>query len=114
MKNLLMAVALLAGPALSVPTLADEVPVFQLGIAKREFAPKELSLPAGVKLKLEIRNHDATPAEFESNDLSREVVVPGRARVVIYLGPLEPGRYRFFNDFNPSAEGWVVVAKAAK
>ena len=47
MKNLLMTVAILAGPALSAPTLADEVPVFQLGIAKREFAPKELSLPAG-------------------------------------------------------------------
>ena len=114
MKNFLTALAIVGGLALSARTVADEVPVFQLGIANREFAPKELPLPAGVKLKLEIRNDDTFPAEFESNDLSREVVVPAHAKVVIYLGPLEPGRYRFFNDFNPAAEGWVVVGKAAK
>ncbi|MFZ1907749.1 MAG: cupredoxin domain-containing protein [Burkholderiales bacterium] len=114
MKNLLSALVILGAVALSAAALADEVPVFRLAIANREFAPRELSLPVGVKLKLEIRNDDTTPAEFESNDLSREVVVPGHAKVVIYLGPLEPGRYRFFNDFNPAAEGWVVVGKATK
>ena len=106
--------AFLAALATAAAAKADEIPVFKLGIANREFAPKELSLPAGVKLKLEIRNEDAIPAEFESNDLSREVVVPGHAKVVIYLGPLAPGRYRFFNDFYPSAEGWVVVGGAMK
>jgi hypothetical protein len=30
--------------------------------------------------------------------------------VKVYIGPLDPGRYRFFNDFHPASEGWVVVA----
>jgi hypothetical protein len=114
MKTLLASVALFWALAHGVIAHAEDTPVYQLRIADREFAPKELALPARLKVKLEIRNEDAIPAEFESSDLSREVVVPGHLKVVIYLGPLEPGRYRFFNDFYPAAEGWVVVGAAPK
>ena len=85
-----------------------------LDIKDRGFVPQELPLPAGVKVELIIRNQDALPAEFESYDLSREVVVPAHGQVKVYIGPLDPGRYRFFNDFYQSAEGWVVVATTAK
>ncbi|HEV2321509.1 MAG TPA: cupredoxin domain-containing protein [Gammaproteobacteria bacterium] len=85
-----------------------------LDIKDRGFVPRELPLPAGVKVELIIRNQDALPAEFESYDLSREIVVPAHGQVKVYIGPLDPGRYRFFNDFYQSAEGWVVVAAAVK
>lgn len=85
-----------------------------LDIKDRGFVPQELPLPTGVKVELIIRNQDALPAEFESYDLSREVVVPAHGQVKVYIGPLDPGRYRFFNDFYQSAEGWVVVATTAK
>lgn len=114
MKPLLAALVLFGVLLHSAITRADDTSVAQLSIVKREFLPKELALPAGVKMKLEIRNEDTIAAEFESNDLSREVVVPGHLKVVIYIGPLKPGRYRFFNDFYPAAEGWVVVGAAAK
>ncbi|MGH8739028.1 MAG: cupredoxin domain-containing protein [Burkholderiales bacterium] len=114
MRPLLASLALFWVLAHSSITHADDTPLAQLSIAKREFSPKELVLPAGVKVKLEIRNEDAIPAEFESNDLSREVIVPGHLKVVIYVGPLKPGRYRFFNDFYPAAEGWVVVGVPSK
>ena len=82
----------------------------ELIIANQRFSPQELPLPSAIKVKLVIRNQDALPAEFESYDLSREIVVPGHSQVTVYLGPLPPGRYRFFNDFYQAAEGWVVVS----
>lgn len=82
----------------------------QLLIKDQAFQPQELRVPAGQKLELVIVNQDALPAEFESYDLSREVVVPPHGQVKVYIGPLDSGRYRFFNDFHQASEGWVVAA----
>jgi hypothetical protein len=89
---------------------ADPLPV--LAIHDNQFEPKQLSVPAGVKVKLVIRNLDGLPAEFESYDLSREVVVPGHGEVAIFIGPLDPGSYQFFNDFNHEMHGTIVVKPA--
>lgn len=80
-----------------------------LAISQRQFVPQTLSLPAGQKVRVTVRNHDKIPAEFESYDLSREVVVPPGGTVQLYVGPLKPGKYNFFDDFNPNAKGWIVV-----
>lgn len=85
-----------------------------LDIKAQAFEPKEFSVPVGVKVELVVRNDDDLPAEFESYDLSREVVVPAHSQVKVYIGPLDAGRYRFFNDFHQASEGWVVVAAATK
>ena len=85
-----------------------------LEIKDQGFVPQEISLPAGVKVELRVHNGDALPAEFESYDLSREIVVPAHGQVKVFIGPLDPGRYRFFNDFHQQSEGWVVVAAPAK
>lgn len=104
----LLAVGLSGAFALSSPAhAADSLPV--LVIHGQQFEPGELALPAGTKLKLVIRNQDSLPAEFESSDLSREVIVPANGEVTIYVGPLEPGRYQFFNDFNRAMQGTVVA-----
>lgn len=73
------------------------------------FSPPTVALPPGQKIKLTIRNRGPLPAEFESYDLSREVIVPAGGEVEVYIGPLEAGRYGFFNDFNPSMKGAVIV-----
>lgn len=78
------------------------------------FEPARLVLPTGVKLRLILRNQDAMPAEFESYDLSREVVVPGRRDVAIFVGPLEAGSYQFFNDFNRQMQGEIVAQPELK
>jgi hypothetical protein len=65
-------------------------------------------------VQLIIKNDDDLPAEFESYDLSREIVVPSHSQVKVFIGPLDPGRYRFFNDFHQESEGWVVVPAAGK
>jgi plastocyanin len=105
-------IALLASVALlglSAATFAaDQAPV-QIDIKAQAFAPAELHVPAGVKVELHIVNHDDLPAEFESTDLSREIVVPAHKDVKVFIGPLDAGRYRFFNDFHPESQGFVVV-----
>jgi hypothetical protein len=91
-----------------------DAPSLPVSIKDQGFVPQEISVPAGTKVLLVISNLDDLPAEFESYDLSREVVVPAHGQVKIYIGPLDPGRFRFFNDFHPSSEGWVVVGSATK
>jgi len=90
-------VAIAAGPGASL-TLRDH-----------QFEPSELTVPAGQKIELHITNSGAAPAEFESADLKREKVLPGGRTVTIYVGPLRPGRYEFFDDFHPSSRGHLVA-----
>ena len=105
----LAALALLGVAATS--SAADQPPV-QISIKAQTFVPAEIHVPAGVKVELHIDNTDDLPAEFESTDLSREIVVPAHKDVKVFIGPLDAGRYRFFNDFHQSAQGWVVADAA--
>ena len=85
-------------------------PEFRLVLKEHRFSPTELTVPAGQKVRLVVENQDATPEEFESYSLNREKIVPGGGRIVVYVGPLKPGRYEFFGEFNPkTARGWLVV-----
>ena len=97
--------------ALAAPVAASEQPPeVRLVIQNHRFSPSELRLPAGRKLKLVVENRDATPEEFESYELNREKVISGNSQAVIFIGPLEPGEYPFFGEFNPkTAQGKVLV-----
>jgi Cupredoxin-like domain len=109
-RPILLLVALL-GLAAGTASAAEPL---QLLIRSQGFVPQEIVVPAGEQVQLVIVNQDDLPAEFESYDLSREIVVPAHGQVKIFIGPLDPGRYRFFNDFHRESEGWVVVAAQAK
>lgn len=109
MRSLIAAIALTAGLAGADLALAAE-PEVLLVIQDHRFTPTEAVVPAGKKIKLVIENRDATPEEFESYTLNREKIVPPRGTVVIFVGPLKPGRYEFFGEFNiDTARGWLVV-----
>ena len=85
-----------------------EVPTFTLEIRDHLFYPSELVIPADTKVKVIVANLDPTPEEFESYELNREKVIMGGARAIIFLGPLAPGTYPFFGEFNPkTAQGTV-------
>ena len=90
--------------------LADE-PTFELTIRNHQFEPAELQVPANTKIKLVVKNADATPEEFESNELRREKIIPGGHEAIIYVGPLAPGSYPFFGDFHPQTARGRLVAK---
>jgi plastocyanin len=99
---------LLALGASSVARTADAD--YTLVLEGHRFSPAELAVPAGTKVRLVVENKDQTPEEFESYALNREKLITSGGRAVIYVGPLAPGRYEYFGDFNPAtARGWLVV-----
>ena len=83
----------------------------KLVIRDHKFEPVELTVPAGKKIKLLVDNQDATPEEFESNELNREKIVVGKGTITVFLGPLDAGRYPFFGDFHQETAQGVLIVK---
>ena len=94
--------------AVAVPALAQESKV-SISIRDDGFAPAEIEVPAGQKIELSIKNEQKSAAEFESHALRREKVIPPGATGTVYVGPLQPGRYEFFDDFRPNNRGFLVA-----
>jgi plastocyanin len=94
--------------AAAAPALAD-TPQVAIAIQSHAFVPSEVQIPAGTKVELLVRNRDATPSEFESTQLHREKVVTAGQQISVFVGPLQPGRYEFFDDFHPQTQGHLVV-----
>jgi heme/copper-type cytochrome/quinol oxidase subunit 2 len=103
------AISLFLALLLAWPAAAADDATASLTIRNRAFEPPELTVPAGQKIELHVRNADAAASEFESDTLHREKVVPAGQEVVVYIGPLRPGSYEFFDDFNPKARGHIVA-----
>lgn len=103
---------LLATMALGACTLAGAGdPEAGLVIRNHRFEPAELKIPANQRVKLTVHNQDDTPEEFESHQLNREKLVPPGAKIVIFIGPLKPGRYDFWGEYNEATAKGVVVAE---
>lgn len=83
---------------------------YRLIIKDHHFIPSEIEIPAHQKVKIIIENQDATAEEFESYDLRREKIVAGHGKIMIYVGPLKAGKYKFFGEFHPdTAIGFIIV-----
>jgi hypothetical protein len=103
---------LLIAAGLSMPIIAlAQTADASLVIRNHRFEPAELHIPANKKVKILVSNEDATPEEFESHELNREKVIPANGKVVIYIGPVAPGRYPFFGEFNPKTAVGVIIAE---
>ena len=104
---LIISTALMA--ALTAPAQAESAE-YRLVIKNHRFEPAQLELPAGQKIRLIIENQDPSSEEFESHQLNREKIVPGNGKITVFLGPLDPGSYPFFGEFNPkTATGNIIV-----
>ena len=90
---------------------ADGAPRPVLIIKDGRFMPETLEVAAGQKITLEIRNEGKGAEEFESSDLNREKLIPAGGQASITIGPLKPGKYRFFGEFNPSTAQGVIIAR---
>ena len=97
-------------PAMTIGATAQE-PAYTLVIKDHQFQPTEIEIPAGQKIALLVKNNDTTPEEFESTELRREKVVAGGDQITVYIGPLKPGKYEFFGDFNPTTARGHIIAK---
>jgi hypothetical protein len=91
--------------------LADEMPVFAIEFKDGVITPLRLEVPANRAFKIELHNTGTTPAEFESVELHREKVLAAQTTSFIVIKTLDPGEYKFFDDFHPDAPQAVLVAK---
>lgn len=94
--------------AFAPSALADD-PSFAIELKNNQFIPSEVQIPAGVKVKLVVHNSNATVSEFESIQFHREKVVQPGQEITVFVGPLDPGSYEFFDDFHPETRGHLVV-----
>lgn len=80
-------------------------------IKDHRFTPSEVKVPANKRIQVTVVNDDPTPEEFESREMKVEKVIPGKSKGVVRIGPLGPGRYPFFGEFNEATAKGVVIAE---
>jgi plastocyanin len=88
---------------------ADEPVVVSITIKEHQFEPAEIHAPAGKPIAIAVKNLDAIAAEFESDTLHVEKIVPAGGEATVRVRPLVPGRYNFFDDFHRATQGFLVV-----
>jgi hypothetical protein len=87
-------------------------PVYVVELKNHLFYPSEINIPANTKVILVINNNDSSYEQFDSFDLNREKVIFAGKKANIYIGPLPPGKYKFFGEFHPNtAQGVIVVGE---
>lgn len=97
--------------ALAASAFAADTAAVHLVIKDHRFMPSEITVPAGKRVELIVENRDPTPEEFESYDLRREKIVVGHGTVSVWVGPLPPGTYGFFGDYNKKTAQGTLIAK---
>jgi plastocyanin len=105
---LVAAMALAAAGWMAPARAADN---YQLTIKNHRFDPSSLTVPAGKRVKLVVKNADPTAEEFDSDDLHREKVIAGGGVGTLYIGPLAAGTYRFMGEYHAATAQGRIVAK---
>ena len=90
---------------------AQDTPTFTIEFHDGKVSPTRLEVPAKTRFRIELNNTGVTPAEFESNELRLEKVLAPKSKSVLVIRTLDPGEYKFFDDFHPEAPKAVLVAK---
>jgi TRAP-type mannitol/chloroaromatic compound transport system substrate-binding protein len=107
--SLAVSAAVLALVLANAPARADE-PSFALTLKDHKFSPG-LTIPADTKVKITVKNEDATVAEFESDDFQAEKVVQPGAEVSFYVGPLKAGTYEFHDEYHEDESKTTLTVK---
>ncbi len=90
---------------------AAELPTYSVVVRDGRIEPATLAVPAGVRLRLAVRNGGTGPCEFESLGLRVEkVLAPGAASTLV-LPPLRPGTYLFVDEFHPDGAPLTLIAQ---
>jgi hypothetical protein len=104
--------ATLALAALSLaPAARAAEATLTLTLKDHHFDPAEPTIPANTRVHVTVKNLDATPAEFESDDFKAEKVVPAGQEVKFYIGPLKAGTYEFHDEYHEDESKTHLTAK---
>jgi len=89
---------------------ADD-PSFSLALKEHHFTPAELTIPANIRVRFVVKNLDATPAEFESDQFRAEKILPAGQEVSFTIGPLKPGTYEFHDEYHEDESKSRLIVK---
>lgn len=103
--------AILACGLTAQPVHAAEEAAFEIVARDGRLLPEVLEVPAGVKLKLTLRNEGKTAIEFENLELRVEKIVAPDSASRVVLQPLKPGTYVFVDEFHAETGKMKLVAK---
>ena len=91
--------------------MADDLPTYKLLMKEGRFFPETVEVAANTRFRLEVTNEGPGAAEFESLEWRKELVLaPGVTRRLVFF-PMQPGSYKFFDDFHPTTGQGRIVAK---
>src|SRR5579863_9437986 len=108
-RRFLPSLFLAAMLALPAATRADDAVKLSIAIKDQKFDPAELHAPPGRTIQIEVKNLNPIVAEFESADLHFEKIVPSGSQASVYVRPLQPGKYNFYDDFHHATQGYLIV-----
>lgn len=101
---------LLLAAALAPLSALAELPSYELSLNDGHFTPAVLEVRAGERFKIILKNVGQGPAEFESTPLRVEKVLSPGVTTFVVIHPLKPGRYPYFDEFNPQLpEGGILA-----
>jgi len=90
---------------------ADDMPAFNISIKSHHFSPATFEVPVDTRFRINVKNEDDTPEEFESQDLDFEKIIPPHREGFVYVRPLDAGKYHFFGDFHQDTAQGDLFAK---
>ena len=105
---MLATVALLLSPA---QARAADLLTYTVVAKGGKLIPDKLDVPAGVRIKIVIRNEGHDAIEFESLRLRKEKVLAPGAESFLVIAPLKPGEYEFFDEFHPDTGRCLIIVK---
>ena len=86
-------------------------PGFSLTLKDHRFTPSEITIPANTRVRFLVKNLDATPAEFESDNFKAEKIIPAGKEVTILIGPLKAGTYEFHDEYHEETSKSTLIVK---
>ncbi len=92
----------------------NKLQVVNIEIKEGHFIPNYIEIHDQSRAKLIITNNDDVAAEFESHQLNREKIIPSKGQITVSLPKLNPGEYKFENDFNKNGQGILKVIEWKK
>lgn len=96
---------------LGITSASDAQEAISIVIKNHRFEPNVIRVTAGQRVQLLIDNQDDHAEEFESYSLRVEKIIPGKSKAKLSIGPLKPGKYVFFGEFNPSTATGQLIAE---
>ncbi|MDD5250930.1 MAG: cupredoxin domain-containing protein [Rhodocyclaceae bacterium] len=89
----------------------DELPTFEVVARDGRLLPERLEVPAGTRIKLALKNAGRSPVEFEDLDLRVEKVLAPGASSFVVIHSLQPGSYKFVDEFHAATAQLLLIAK---